>query len=69
MPKKTPVMQLLGTDTFPTKGAADAFAIKQRADRNKVGMKTRYEIDMNPQTGEFRVREYLYATDTKGRLI
>lgn len=62
-------MQLLGTDTFPTKGAAEQFAIKQRQARAKVGMKTRYEIDMNPQTGDFRVREYLYASDNKGRLL
>lgn len=69
MPKKTPVMELLGSTMFATKGLAEKFAISQRAKRAGSGMKTRYEIDMNPQTGEFRVREYVYQTDSKGRLV
>lgn len=69
MVKKAPVAELVGVTTFETKGEANEFAVKQRARKNKSGYKTRYEIDMDPQTGKFRVREFIYATDEKGRLI
>ena len=69
MVKKTPVSELVGVTTFETKGEANAFAIKQRSRKSKTGYKTRYEIDMDPQTGKFRVREFVYATDNKGRLL
>ncbi len=69
MPKKTPVWQLVGTQSFPTKGEAEAFAIAQRKKKSQAGYKTRYEIDMDPQSGQFRVREFYYITDNKGNLL
>jgi hypothetical protein len=69
MVKKTPVWQLVGTRMFETKGAAEKFAIEERKRKAEAGSKTRYEIDMDPGSGQFRVREYYYATDSKGRLV
>jgi hypothetical protein len=69
MVKKTPVWQLVGTRMFETKGAAEKFAIEERKRKSEAGSKTRYEIDMDPSSGQFRVREYYYATDSKGRLV
>jgi hypothetical protein len=69
MVKKAPVMQLVGTTFYPTKAEAEQFAIEQRKKRNEAGMKARYEIDMDPQTGQFRVREFFYQTDKKGKLV
>jgi hypothetical protein len=69
MVKKTPVWQLVGTRMFETKGEAEKFAIAERKRKGDSGQKTRYEIDMDPGSGQFRVREYYYATDSKGRLV
>ena len=69
MVKKTPAWEHVGTTVFETKGEASAFAVKQRARKKQSGYNTRFEIDLDPQTGKFRVREFIYATDEKGRLI
>ncbi len=69
MPKKSPVQQYVGSQTFPTKGAAEKFAKEQRAKKAKEGLNTRYEIDLVPNSGEFRVRVFMYAEDAKGNLI
>lgn len=69
MVKKTPGYVYVGKDTFPTKGEAEKFAVKQRKKKAEEGYKTRYEIDMDPQSGQFRVREFVYMQDTKGNLI
>jgi hypothetical protein len=67
--KKTPVWALVGTQSFPTKGEAEAYAVRQRKSKAQAGYTTRYEIDMNPQTGAFVVREFYYIKDSKGRLL
>lgn len=69
MVKKTPAGELVGSRVFETKGEANAYAIDQRRKKSQQGYKTRYEIDMDPQTGKFRVREFVYNTDNKGRLV
>lgn len=69
MVKKTPQAELVGTRMFDTKGEASAYAIDQRRKKAQAGYRTRYEIDMEPQTGKFRVREFIYNTDSKGNLI
>lgn len=68
MVKKPPAMQLVGQTTFATKGEAEKFAITQRKKKAEQGYKTRYEVDMT-MDGQFRVREFIYMTDTKGRLV
>ena len=69
MVKKTPQAELVGSRIFETKGEANAYAIEQRRKKAQSGYKTRYEVDMDPQTGKFRVREFIYNTDSKGNLI
>lgn len=69
MVKKSPAAELVGTRMFETKGEANAYAIDQRRKKAQAGYKTRYEVDMDPQTGRFRVREFIYNTDAKGNLI
>ena len=69
MVKKTPSWVYVGSQTFETKGAANAFAIQQRKDKKRSGYNTRYEVDLDPQSGQFRVREFIYITDEKGRLL
>lgn len=69
MVKKTPGWEFVGSQTFDTKGAANKFAIEQRARKKQAGYNTRYEVDMDPTTGKFRVREFVYVTDEKGRLL
>lgn len=54
---------------FETKGEAEKFAVAERKRKGDSGQKTRYEIDMDPGSGQFRVREYYYAADSKGRLV
>lgn len=68
MVKKTPVGVKVGEQWFDTKGAAERFAISERKRKSDSGYKTRYEIDMDPASGRFRVREFVYQTDSKGRL-
>ena len=68
MVKKTPAWQYVGQQTFDTKGAAEKFAISERKKKSASGYKTRYEIDMDAQTGKFRVREFVYNTDAEGNL-
>lgn len=69
MVKKTPAGELVGSRVFDTKAEANAYAINQRRKKAEAGYKTRYEVDMDPQTGKFRVREFVYNTDSKGNLI
>lgn len=69
MVKKTPAWQYVSSATFESKGAAEKFAVSQRKRKAELGQKTRYEIDMDPQTGKFRVREFIYLADEKGRLL
>ena len=69
MVKKTPGYVYVGKQTFETKGAAEKFAVTQRKKKAEEGYKTRYEIDMDPQSGQFRVREFVYQQDTKWNLI
>lgn len=69
MVKRTPAGELVGSRVFETKGEAQDYAVKQRAKKKQSGYTTRYEIDMDPQTGRFRVREFVYNTDSKGNLI
>lgn len=69
MVKKTPIYEYVGSRTFETKGEANEYAVTQRRKKGQSGYKTRYEIDMDPQTGKFRVREFIYNTDNKGNLI
>ena len=68
MVKKTPAWAYVGSQVFDTKGAAEKFAVAERKKKLTAGYKTRYEIDMDPQTGKFRVREFVYNTDTEGNL-
>lgn len=68
MVKKTPAWVYVGSQIFDTKGAAEKYAVAERKKKTEVGYKTRYEIDMDPQTGKFRVREFVYATDAEGNL-
>lgn len=68
MPKKTPAGVKVGEQWFDTKGAAERYAVAERARKKSAGYNTRYEIDMDPGTGRFRVREFVYETDAKGRL-
>lgn len=68
MVKKTPAWSYVGSQVFDTKGAAEKYAVAERKKKATSGYKTRYEIDMDPQTGKFRVREFVYATDTEGNL-
>ena len=69
MPKKPPAGELVGSRIFETKGEAQKYAVAQRAKKKQSGYTTRYEVDMDPQTGKFRVREFVYNTDSKGNLI
>lgn len=69
MVKTPPIGEYVGSQTFDTKGEANDFAVKQRKKKAQQGYKTRYEVDMDPQTGKFRVREFVYNTDSKGRLV
>ena len=69
MVKTPPIGELVGSRTFETKGEANAYAVSQRRKKAEQGYKTRYEVDMDPQTGKFRVREFVYNTDSKGRLV
>lgn len=69
MVKKTPAGELVGSRVFETKGEAQKYAIEQRAKKRQSGYTTRYELDMDPQTGKFRVREFVYNTDNKGNLV
>lgn len=69
MPKKTPAWTLVGERSFDTKGAAERFAIEQRKRKKESGFNTRYEVTMDPSSGSFRVREFVYQTDNKGRLV
>jgi len=66
--KKTPAWEYVSSTTFDTKGAAEKFAVAQRKKKAELGQKTRYEVDMDPQTGKFKVREFMYLSDEKGRL-
>lgn len=68
MVKKVPVASLVGSRVFDTKGAAEKYAVAERARKAQSGYRTRYEIDLDPQTGKFRVREFIYNTDSKGNL-
>lgn len=68
MVKKTPQAVLVGSRVFDTKGEAEKYAVAERAKKSKSGYKTRYEIDLDPQSGKFRVREFVYNTDNKGNL-
>ena len=54
---------------FPTKGAAKKFAIEQRKKAKQAGEVQRYEIQVDETTGEFKVRQRIWATDNKGRLV
>ncbi len=69
MVKTPPIGEFVGSRVFETKGEANEYAIKQRKQKAQAGYKTRYEVDMDPQTGKFRVREFIYNTDSKGRLV
>lgn len=69
MPKKPPIGEYVGSRIFETKGEAQQFAVDQRRKKKQSGYVTRYELDMDPQTGKFRVREFVYNTDNKGRLV
>lgn len=69
MVKKTPGYVLVGSQSFSTKKEAEEFAIEQRRTKGQQGYKTRYELDMDPTSGQFRVRVFVYVTDSKGKLI
>lgn len=69
MVKKIPGWTQVGIRTFDTKGEAEKFAISNRKEKAKQGMKTRYEINLDPSSGKFRVRIFFYLTDAKGNLI
>lgn len=68
MARKPPAWQYVGQTTFDTKGAAEKFAVSQREKKKQMGYNTRYEIDMDME-GKFRVREFIYMTDAKGKLV
>jgi len=67
--KTPPIGEFVGSRVFETKGEANAYAISQRRKKKQSGYNTRYEVDMDPQTGKFRVREFVYNTDSKGKLV
>ena len=70
MPKKTPVQwRFVGSQEFSTKGEAERFKVEEGVRKKRAGYKTRYEVDLIPETGKFRVREFIYMSDEKGNLI
>lgn len=69
MVKKTPVWKKTVLATFPTKGEAEKTAITRRAKATKSGQKVRYEVDYDTVTGQFKVTEFFWAADDKGRLL
>ena len=69
MVKKTPQATLVGTRMFDTKGAAEKYAVEQREKKAQSGYKTRYEVDLMPDSGKFRVREFVYNSNDKGELV
>jgi len=69
MVKKTPVWKKTVLATFPTKGEAEKTAIARRAKATKSGQKVRYEVDYDATTGGFKVTEFFWAADEKGRLL
>lgn len=69
MVKKVPSWVYLNTRIFDTKGEAERFSVSFRAQKSKEGVKVRYETNMDPTSGKFRVKIFYYATDSKGGLI
>lgn len=69
MVKKTPVWKKTVLATFDTKGEAEKTAIKRRAQALKSGQKVRYEVDYDATSGGFKVTEFFWAADEKGRLL
>jgi hypothetical protein len=69
MVKKLPVWKKTVLGTHQTKGEAEKFAIKRRAKALKSGQKVRYEVDYDNTTGGFKVTEFFWAADDKGRLL
>jgi hypothetical protein len=65
---KPPIGQKVSEIFFQTKQEAKQYGIDERRRKAGMGLKTRYEIDMDAQTGQFKVREFIYDTDKRGRL-
>lgn len=58
--KKTPIGVKVSEQYFHTKQEASKFAIQERRRKAQMGIKTRYELDMDPGSGMHRVREFIY---------
>ena len=69
MVKTLPVWKNVSEKTFPTKGAAERFAIDKRKKKLASGEKYRYEVNYDSNNGGFKVTEFYWAQDEKGRLI
>jgi len=67
--KKVPAWSYVGAQIFETKAEAKQFTVTEHAKKKSLGYKTRYEVDMDPQTGKFKVREFVYMTNNKGELV
>lgn len=69
MVKKLPVWKKTVLKSYPTKGQAEKDAILRRKKALTSGQKVRYEVDYDPTNGGFKVTEFFWAADEKGRLL
>ena len=69
MVKKLPVWKKTVLKSYPTKGEAEKDAIKRRKKATTSGQKVHYEVDYDATNGGFKVTEFFWAADEKGRLL
>jgi hypothetical protein len=66
--KKPPTQKVVGEKVLPTKQEAERYAIEFVAEKKKQGYNIRHEVFM-VDDGQFKVRFFYYAEDSKGNLV
>jgi hypothetical protein len=69
MVKKLPVWKKVVLKSYQTKGEAEKDAISRRKKSLSSGQKVRYEVDYDTTNGGFKVTEFYWAADDKGKLL
>ncbi len=69
MVKKLPVWKTTVLKSYPTKGEAEKDAIARRKKALRSGEKVRYQVEYDTTNGGFKVTEFYWAADEKGRLL